>query len=238
MKSNSNFRAVFPLLTRSLHRDFLHEMRSLCRVLASVPNLLLIRLTGRAIVCLHFTPCCLILSFREIRQVQPREPVISDTEVPPQWQKQCEQSASILSSTVSPFSILTLRNPDIRNRTGPATSLFINPDTPKPKPKPTDAIVKIKCFGLNRMDLLQREGHYPVPPQAPKTLGVEFSGTIESFGSDAEEEFKMGEEVYGLAYGGAYAEYIAVSTKMLMHKPWELSWEQAAGVPEVCRCFS
>jgi len=82
------------------------------------------------------------------------------------------------------------------------------------------------------MDLLQREGHYPVPPQAPKTLGVEFSGTIESFGSDAESGFKKGDEVFGLAYGGAYAEYIAVSTHMLMHKPKELSWEQAAGVPE------
>ena len=88
------------------------------------------------------------------------------------------------------------------------------------------------------MDLLQREGHYPIPPQAPKTLGVEFSGTIESFGSDAEKGFEVGDEVFGLAYGGAYAEYIAVSTHMLMHKPKELSWEQAAGVPEVCRCLS
>ena len=71
-----------------------------------------------------------------------------------------------------------------------------------------------------------------MPPQAPQTLGVEFSGTIESFGSDAESGFKKGDEVFGLAYGGAYAEYIAVSTHMLMHKPKELSWEQAAGVPE------
>ena len=85
------------------------------------------------------------------------------------------------------------------------------------------------------MDLLQREGKYPVPPQAPKTLGVEFSGIIESFGSDAEKGFKKGDEVFGLAYGGAYAEYVAVSTHMLMHKPKELSWEQAAGVPEVLR---
>jgi len=52
------------------------------------------------------------------------------------------------------------------------------------------------------MDLLQREGIYPVPPQAPKTLGVEFSGTIESFGKDAEKGFKVGDEVFGLAYGG------------------------------------
>jgi NADPH2:quinone reductase len=83
------------------------------------------------------------------------------------------------------------------------------------------------------MDLLQREGHYPVPPQAPKTLGVEFSGTIEELGDGSLDHFKKGDEVFGLAYGGAYAEYIAVSTKMLLHKPGHLSWVEAAGVPEV-----
>lgn len=83
------------------------------------------------------------------------------------------------------------------------------------------------------MDLLQREGLYPLPPQAPKTLGVEFSGVIESFGSSEHERgFKVGDAVFGLAYGGAYAEYIAVSTHMLVHKPDELSWEECAGIPE------
>lgn len=86
------------------------------------------------------------------------------------------------------------------------------------------------------MDLLQREGHYPVPPQAPSTLGVEFSGTVESLGEGCKDGFKQGDEVFGLAYGGAYAEYIAVNTHMLLHKPSHLSWEEAAGVPEVS-CF-
>ncbi|KAL8662732.1 MAG: hypothetical protein Q9168_008207 [Polycauliona sp. 1 TL-2023] len=94
----------------------------------------------------------------------------------------------------------------------------------------------MKAFGLNRMDLLQRMGMYPVPAQAPPTLGVEFSGTIEKFGEGGSEEdhqgFVVGDEVFGLAYGGAYAEFIAVSTRMLMRKPEELSWEEAAGVPE------
>lgn len=95
------------------------------------------------------------------------------------------------------------------------------------------AIVKIKAFGLNRMDLLQREGHYPVPPQASKILGVEFSGHIESLGPDI-KGLKPGDAVFGLAYGGAYAQYIAVSTKMLLHKPENfISWQQAAGVSEV-----
>ena len=112
--------------------------------------------------------------------------------------------------------------------------------------------MKIKAFGLNRMDLGQREGKYPVPPHASKILGVEFSGIIEQINVSGSCRYKVGDEVFGLAYGGtffpeghptvdsrsmtgsgAYAEYIAVSNKMLLHKPKELSWEQAAGIPEV-----
>ncbi len=55
------------------------------------------------------------------------------------------------------------------------------------------------------MDLLQREGHYPVPPQGGNILGVEFSGLIEGFGDDAERDFKVGDEVFGLAYGGMWS---------------------------------
>ncbi|KAI2606044.1 quinone oxidoreductase putative [Hypoxylon fragiforme] len=121
---------------------------------------------------------------------------------------------------------------DIKGGRGPATSLFINPSTPKPSPKDGDALVRIKAFGLNRMDLIQREGRYPLPPQAPTIMGVEFSGTIEGFGPGSHGDFRVGDEVFGLAYGGAYAEYIAVSSKMLLHKPASFSWEAAAGIPE------
>jgi putative PIG3 family NAD(P)H quinone oxidoreductase len=96
--------------------------------------------------------------------------------------------------------------------------------------------VRIHAFGLNRMDLLQRQGQYPIPPQAPKTLGVEFSGVIVSLGSSASDgghSWNVGDEVLGLAYGGAYAEYIVVSTRMLLHKPKELSWVESASIPEV-----
>lgn len=124
-----------------------------------------------------------------------------------------------------------MRAVGIKGGKGPATSLFMD-SIPKPVPADGEAIVKIKAFGLNRMDLLQREGLYPLPPQAPETMGVEFSGIVEEFGGQAHEDFKVGDEVLGLAYGGAYAEYITVSTKMLVHKPKQLSWEEAAGVPE------
>lgn len=127
-----------------------------------------------------------------------------------------------------------MRAIDIKDGKGPASALFINEKIPTPKPTGSQALVKIHSFGLNRMDLLQREGQYPVPPGAPKILGVEFSGTIAALPDSPEVEhgWKVGDEVFGLAYGGAYAEYIAVSTHMLIHKPKELSWEICAGIPE------
>ncbi|OAQ61889.1 quinone oxidoreductase [Pochonia chlamydosporia 170] len=121
---------------------------------------------------------------------------------------------------------------DIKGGKGERDALFINAQTPKPTPSTGQAIVKIRAFGINRMDIIQRRGFYPLPPQAPLTLGVEFSGTIESFGPGDHGAFKVGDEVLGLAYGGAYAEYIAVSSKMLLHKPDHMSFEQAAAVPE------
>jgi hypothetical protein len=87
---------------------------------------------------------------------------------------------------------------DITGGKGPATALHIT-DIPKVTPSNGEALVKIKAFGLNRMDLLQRNGQYPVPLQAPKTLGVEFSGTIESLGEGCKDGFKVGDEVFGLA---------------------------------------
>lgn len=52
------------------------------------------------------------------------------------------------------------------------------------------------------MDLMQREGQYPVPPQAGKILGVEFSGIIDSLHETNVDSFKVGDEVFGLTYGG------------------------------------
>lgn len=89
----------------------------------------------------------------------------------------------------------------VKGGKGPADALFIDA-IPVPIPGSNQALVKIKAFGLNRMDLLQREGWYPVPPQAPSTLGVEFSGIIESFGDYSGKNFTIGDEVFGLAYGG------------------------------------
>lgn len=123
---------------------------------------------------------------------------------------------------------------DIRGGKGERDALFINADTPRPEPAAGQALVRVKAFGVNRMDIVQRRGNYPLPPQAPATLGVEFSGVVEALGpgGGGGGSFAPGSQVLGLAYGGAYAEYVAVSAKMLIHKPAALGWEQAAAAPE------
>ncbi|OAA55395.1 Alcohol dehydrogenase superfamily, zinc-type [Cordyceps fumosorosea ARSEF 2679] len=126
----------------------------------------------------------------------------------------------------------TMRAVEIKGGKGELDALYISPEARKPVPAEGQVIVKIRAFGINRMDIIQRRGNYPLPPQAPATLGVEFSGVVESFGPGDHGDFCVGDEVFGLAYGGAYAEFIAVSSKMLLHKPAHLTFEQAAALPE------
>uniref|UniRef100_A0A060T9S0 ARAD1D14014p n=1 Tax=Blastobotrys adeninivorans TaxID=409370 RepID=A0A060T9S0_BLAAD len=116
-----------------------------------------------------------------------------------------------------------------------ADGLFID-DIPTPELAPGQALVRVKAFGLNRMDISQRQGNYPPPPGAPSTMGVEYAGVIEKIHSSGHKEkdiFKVGDRVFGLAPGGAYAEYIAANTRTMMKLPDELDFVQGAGIPEV-----
>ncbi|KAK9480090.1 hypothetical protein V1514DRAFT_206768 [Lipomyces japonicus] len=145
-----------------------------------------------------------------------------------------------------------MRAVDIKNGKGNADALFVNPKIAKPTSVgANEVLVKVHAFGLNRMDILQREGRYPLPPHVSKTLGVEFSGTIVIAG-DQVQDFKPDDRVFGLAYGGAYAEYIVASASLLfayraaaaddddhddhphagVRSP-SFSFVSAAGVPEV-----
>lgn len=122
----------------------------------------------------------------------------------------------------------------VKNGSGDADALFINENEADPKPGSGEVQVNIKAFGLNRMDIMQREAKYPYPllPESGDIMGVEFSGVVAEVGSSDTSAFKVGDEVFGLAYGGAYAEKIKVSENMLMHKPANLAYEHAAGIPE------
>lgn len=76
----------------------------------------------------------------------------------------------------------------VKNGKGNADALFIEDGVPDPVPTSNRILVRIKAFGLNRMDIMQREDRYPYPllPESGKIMGVEFSGIVENKGPDCE----------------------------------------------------
>ncbi|SCV74048.1 BQ2448_6480 [Microbotryum intermedium] len=109
-----------------------------------------------------------------------------------------------------------------------ADDLYID-QVERPKPQKGQVLVKVNAFGLNRMDIMQRQGFYPLPPGVTDILGVEFSGVVEE---SAGAKFNKGDAVFGLAYGGAYAEYICVHEGMVSAKPEGVTDVQAAAICE------
>jgi len=104
-------------------------------------------------------------------------------------------------------------------------------DVPDPAIKDDEVLVKICAAGVNRADLLQRQGKYPPPAGCPEWMGLEIAGTVVQTGS-AVTEWKIGDRVCALLGGGGYAEYAAVKYDMLMPIPKGLSMEEAASLPE------
>lgn len=107
-------------------------------------------------------------------------------------------------------------------------------DVENPIIKDDELLVKIYAVGVNRADLLQRQGKYPSPEGCPPWMGLEISGEVVEIGKQAAEksDYKIGDKVCALLGGGGYAEYVAVKYDMLMPIPKGLSMEQAASLPE------
>jgi NADPH2:quinone reductase len=92
--------------------------------------------------------------------------------------------------------------------------------------------IRVEHAGVNRADLLQRAGFYPAPPGVPADIpGLEYAGVIDAVGPGA-SRFSLGDRVYGLVAGGAYAEQIVVHEREVAPIPAGLSSEEAAAIPE------
>lgn len=104
----------------------------------------------------------------------------------------------------------------------------------KPTPKEDEILIKIYATALNRADLLQRNGAYPSPKGWPEWMGLEVSGIIEDMGDKAKLESgkEIGDKVCALLGGGGYAEYVCAPYGMVMNMPKNLSFEEAASLPE------
>lgn len=92
--------------------------------------------------------------------------------------------------------------------------------------------VRVRAAALNRADLLQRRGLYPAPAGAPRDIpGLEFAGEVEQLGAEA-RAWRVGQRVFGITAGGAQAEFVVVPEGALAEVPDNLSWTDAAAVPE------
>jgi len=105
-------------------------------------------------------------------------------------------------------------------------------ETPEPVPGPDEVLLDIYAAGVNRADLLQRDGGYPPPPGAPDILGLEASGVIAETGPDV-SGWSPGDRACTLLSGGGYAERICVSAALLMPIPATWTFVDAAALPEV-----
>lgn len=99
-----------------------------------------------------------------------------------------------------------------------------------PEPKADEVLVKVHAFGINRPDILQRQGLYPMPKVTP-VPGLEVAGEVVAVGSDV-NQFKVGDKVCGLTNGGGYAEYCVVPESQTLNIPENVSFIQAAAIPE------
>ena len=103
---------------------------------------------------------------------------------------------------------------------------------PIPEIGENDLLVKVQATAINRADLLQKHGQYPVPKGASPILGLEMSGTVEKIGPKV-TDYQIGDRVCGLLPGGGYAEYVSIPSELAISIPSHLSFEEAAAIPEV-----
>ena len=100
-----------------------------------------------------------------------------------------------------------------------------------PTASTNEVLVKVHAFGINRPDILQRQGLYPMPKGVTPVPGLEVAGEVIEVGADV-TNFKVGDRVCGLTNGGGYAQYCVVPDSQTLHIPQGVSFVQAAAIPE------
>lgn len=116
-------------------------------------------------------------------------------------------------------------------------AIIIQPDqslawqhVPDPQPLPDHVVIDIHAAALNRADLLQRKGLYPPPPGWPQWMGLEVAGVISH--TPQSSRWRIGDRVCALLGGGGYAQKVAVPQNMVLPIPENLSFTEAAAIPE------
>ena len=119
---------------------------------------------------------------------------------------------------------------EIEGGKGPAEALRLA-ERPQPTPGPGEIRIRIRAAGVNRPDIVQREGLYPPPPGASEILGLEAAGEVDAVGEGA-ARWVVGDRVCALLGGGGYADYAVVDARHALPIPDGLDFVQAAALPE------
>jgi putative PIG3 family NAD(P)H quinone oxidoreductase len=122
-----------------------------------------------------------------------------------------------------------MRAISVRSPGGPEQLTLVQ--LPLPVPQADEVLLRVTAAGVNRPDLLQREGMYPPPAGASPILGLEVSGEIVAVGAKVSAE-RLGERVCALLPGGGYAEYCVAHVGLCLPIPAKVSEQDAAGLPE------
>ena len=122
-----------------------------------------------------------------------------------------------------------MRIVDIKGAGGPEVLTVAT--RPLPEPGPGEIRIKVAAAGVNRPDVFQRQGAYPPPPGAPEWPGLEVAGGVDMSGPDV-SRFSPGDRVMALVPGGGYAEAVCVHETNALHVPANLSFVEAAAIPE------
>jgi len=120
----------------------------------------------------------------------------------------------------------------MRIETSADGNTLVESQAPVPKPGAHEVLIKVSYAGLNRADVMQRQGSYPAPDDAPADIpGLEVSGHIVALGEGA-VDWSIGDAVCALVSGGGYAEYVLARSECCLPIPQNLGLKEAAALPE------
>lgn len=116
--------------------------------------------------------------------------------------------------------------------TEPGGPMVLKPEKrPLPQPGPGEILIRVKAAGVNRPDVLQRQGAYPPPPGASDLPGLEVAGEVAALGEGV-KRWRVGDAVTALTPGGGYAEFCLVHESNALPVPHGFTFTEAAAVPE------
>src|SRR5262250_256275 len=129
-----------------------------------------------------------------------------------------------MSTIPTSMTVIAIRSPG-----GP--EMLVPEERPVPQPGPGEVLVKVMAAGVNRPDVMQRQGLYPPPKGATDIPGLEIAGEVVALGPGV-RRWKLGDQVMALVVGGGYAEYCPAHESHCLPVPAGLSLAEAAAIPE------